>query len=246
MQATLSAIDLPNLHKFIQETDVAALSECDEEGVHTPLLLDSLDLALWTSIFVTATSDPDKSVATDLFIEDNREVVCMENLSPKLELALKVANEDALELVSTRGPVPPSNSESGHSNSVHPLLAKLRISPADKTTLEDFSDNIQSSQIEKGNNTLVNTKGYVVPLKLPRCIELLIVEYHHKMWATKNTNMLASITVQMWKTRVGLTDGDIDNFKKQVLSNVDVLRAPIDLLPAFSLNMFEHSKCTNT
>ena len=63
VQPALSAIDLPNLHKFIQETDNATLSECNEEGVHTPLLLDSLDLALWTSIFVTATSDPEKSVA---------------------------------------------------------------------------------------------------------------------------------------------------------------------------------------
>jgi hypothetical protein len=37
---------------------------------------------------------------------------------------------------------------------------------------------------------------------------------------------------------------DIENFKKQALNNVGVLEAPIDLLPAFSFNMFEHSKCT--
>jgi hypothetical protein len=46
VQTTLCAIDLPNLHKFIQETDTAVLNECDDEGVHTPLLLDSLELAL--------------------------------------------------------------------------------------------------------------------------------------------------------------------------------------------------------
>jgi hypothetical protein len=64
------------------------------------------------------------------------------------------------------------------------------------------------------------------------------------MWAAGNTNLMAPITIQMWWTWAGLTDVDIENFKKQVLNNVGVLRASIDLLPAFSLNMFEHSKCT--
>ena len=106
----MCAIDLPNLHKFIQEADATTLSKCDEEGVHTPLLLDSLDLALWTSIFVTVTLDPDKSVANlqklhaklvDLLIEDERKSVHIESLTLKLKLALKGANKDALELVST-------------------------------------------------------------------------------------------------------------------------------------------------
>ena len=168
----------------------------------------------------------------------------MEGLAMKLEFVLKAANDDALEPVSNRGPLP--NSETGHSNFAHPLLTKLRISPADRTTLEDLSENIQCSQIEKDKSTLVNTKGPVVPLKPPRCIKLLVVEHQHKMWAAGNTNVLAPITMQMWKTWAGLTDGDIDNFKKQALNNVGVLRAPVDLLPAFSLNMFEHSKCTTT
>ena len=40
-------------------------------------------------------------------------------------------------------------------------------------------------------------------------------------------------------------DLDVENFKKQTLNNVGVLRAPMDLLLVFSLNMFEHS-CTTT
>ena len=62
------------------------------------------------------------------------------------------------------------------------------------------------------------------------------------MWAAGNTNLLAPITVPMWKAWAGLTDADIENFWKQALNNVGVLRAPVDLLPAFSLNMFEHSE----
>lgn len=255
VQATLSAVDLPNLHKFVQETDTAALSECEEEGGHTPLLLDSLDLALWTSIFVTATTDPDKSVANlhraharlaDLLLEDEREAIRMEGLAIKLENALKAANEDALEAVSSRNLIPPPNTETGSASNTHPLLAKLRISPADRTALEDFNENIQCSQSEKDKTTLVHTKGPIVPLKPPRCVELLVTECHHKMWATGNTNLLAPITIPMWKTWAGLTDADVENFRKQALNNIGVLRAPIDLLPAFSLNMFEHSKCTTT
>ena len=65
------------------------------------------------------------------------------------------------------------------------------------------------------------------------------------MWAAGNTNLLAPITIQMWRTWIGLTDLDVENFKKQTLNNVGVLRAPMDLLLVFSLNMFEHS-CTTT
>lgn len=56
-------INLPNLHEYIQVIDTATLSECDEEDVHILLLLDLLDLAFWTSKFVTTTSDLNKSVA---------------------------------------------------------------------------------------------------------------------------------------------------------------------------------------
>ena len=207
--------------------------------VHTPLLLGSLDLALWTSIFVNATSDLEKSVGNlgkkshdrlaDLLIEDEIEAICMEGLSMKLELALKTVNEDTLESVSFCDPVHLLSSKSGHNNVTHPLLAKLRIFPAKMTSLEDFSDNIQSSQTEKHKNSLVNTKGHLVPLKPPRCIELMVAEYHHKMWAVGNTNLLAPVTVQMWKTWVGLTNFDSDNLKNLLLNNVGVLRAPLRL-----------------
>lgn len=63
VQTTLSAIDLPNMHKFIQEYDMTALTNCEEEGVHLLMLLDSLDIALWTSLFVTATNDPNRTIA---------------------------------------------------------------------------------------------------------------------------------------------------------------------------------------
>jgi hypothetical protein len=63
VQTTLSAIDLPDIHKFIQENDTATLTNCEEEGAQFSMLLDSLDLAFWTSLFVTATNDPSRTIA---------------------------------------------------------------------------------------------------------------------------------------------------------------------------------------
>ena len=57
VQTTLTAINIPEFHTFIQETDTVAINEADEEGLHTPLLIDSLDLAAWTPLFVLATTD---------------------------------------------------------------------------------------------------------------------------------------------------------------------------------------------
>ena len=158
--------------------------------MHIPLLFDSLDLALWISIFMTATIDMDKSVGNmrkvhaklaDLLIEDEREAVRMEGLALKLDTALKVANDDAFESIYNRNFIPPPTVDSGPALNAHPLLAKLKILHADITTLEDFNENIQCSQTKNDKTTLVHTKGPVVPLKSPRCVELLVTECHHKM-----------------------------------------------------------------
>lgn len=66
----------------------------------------------------------------------------MEGHSMKLEHVLKSNNEDVLESVSICSLAQHSNTYSTHSNPAHPIFAKLRISPIDITTLEDFSDNI--------------------------------------------------------------------------------------------------------
>ena len=41
---------------------MAALNNMDEEGMHSPLLLDSWDLALWTFMFVMAITDKDQTL----------------------------------------------------------------------------------------------------------------------------------------------------------------------------------------
>jgi hypothetical protein len=258
VQTTLSVIDLPELHQFIQESNVAALADCDDEGVHQPLLIDSLDLSLWTSLFVTATTDPVKTLANvksaqaklgDLLLQDEQETTRSVGVCSMIEEALRLTNNDALESTSTRSIAELSleaNNPVATTDNVHPLLAKLKISSAEISALEDFTETLNSSHTEKDKQTLVFTKGPVVPVKSPRCVELMVTDHHHRMWAIGNTNLLAPITIPMWKTWAEISESELEHCKKQALNNVGVLRAPIDLIPTFSLNMFEHSKCTTT
>ena len=255
VQTTLSAIDLPDLHNFIQECDNTALANCEEEGAHLPLLLDSLDLALWTSLFVTATNDPNRTMANiksaharlnDLLMQDEQEATNSIGICSMIEEALKMANNDALETHAALPVAVTAGATFGTSSTAHPLLSKLKISSVEMTALEDFTEDIQSSQTEKEKQMMVNTKGPLVPVKPPRCVELLVADHQHRMWAVGNTNLLAPISVLMWKAWAGISDLEIEQCKKQALNNVGVLRAPVELLPAFPLNMFEHSKCTTT
>ena len=250
VQTTLTAIDVPEFHRCVQELDATALNDVDEEGGHAPLLLDTLDLAAWTSLFVLATADQTKTVARlrsaqaklpDLLLEDELEAVKSAQLAQKIESILKLANEDELTVDAARTVLGP---EAMELTDTHPLIAKLNISAADKSALEDFSEGIQSSQAEKHRNTMVASKGPIVPLKPPRCVELLVTDYQHRMWAIGNTNLMAPISIPMWKTWAGFSEQEVDCCKKQALNNIGVLRAPMDLMHAFPLTMFDHAKCT--
>ena len=253
VQTTMSAIDLPELHQFVQENDIVALANGDEEGGHTQLLLDSLDLALWTSLFVTATNDPARTLANiksaqtrlaDLLVQDEVEATKAIGICSMIEETLKLANNDALEANSSHNAVVTANKDNSANDTIHPLLAKLKVSSMEMVALEDFTEDISSSQAEKKKQTLIHTKGPMVPVKPPRCVELLAADHQHRMWAIGNTNMMAPISIQMWKTWARLSDAEIEQCKQQALNNIGVLRGPVDLLPAFSFNMFEHSKCT--
>ena len=250
VQTTMAAIDVPEFHSFIQESDIAVINEADDEGVHGPMLLDSLDLAAWTSLFVTATSDKPKTVnrlrvaqsrLSELIIDDERDAIRSAQLAQRVEEALKLANDDEL---SSESALTLSGQTESKGSSTHPLLAKLRISDADKNALEEYCDGILSTQMEKQKNTMITSKGPVVPIKPPRSVEFLVVDYQHRMWAIGNTNLLAPISIPMWQAWTGFTDQEVDCCKKQALNNIGVLRAPIDFTHVFPLTMFDHAKCT--
>lgn len=83
----------------------------DEEGLHTPFILDSLDLAAWTSLFVLATTYKHRTVdmlktahgrLPELLMEDEHDVVISALLAQKVEAMLKLANDDAVNVETTR------------------------------------------------------------------------------------------------------------------------------------------------
>ena len=155
VQTTQSAMDSPELHRFIQENDTATLTNGEEEGGHTPLLLDSFDLALWTSMFITATTDPARTIANiksaqtrfgDLPLQDEIEATNSIGVCSMIEETLKLANNDALEANSSHIAVVAASNGNGAHSTVHPLLAKLKISSMEMAALEDFIEDINSSQ----------------------------------------------------------------------------------------------------
>ena len=152
----------------MQENDIATLANGEEEGGHTPLHLDSIDLTLWTSLFITATTEPTRTIANiksaqtklgDLLIQDEIEATKSIGLCSMIEETLKLANNDALEANSSHTAVVATNEGIDANNTVHLLLAKLKISSMDMAAFEDFTEDINSSHAENDKQTMVNTKG---------------------------------------------------------------------------------------
>ena len=63
-----------------------------------------------------------------------------------IEETLKLANNDALEANSSHIAVVAASNGNGAHSTVHPLLAKLKISSMEMAALEDFIEDINSSQ----------------------------------------------------------------------------------------------------
>ena len=54
IQVALACVPDPDIHTYVQKTDLAALNDKDDEGEHAPFLLEVLDLGHWTSIMTAA------------------------------------------------------------------------------------------------------------------------------------------------------------------------------------------------
>ena len=190
VQTTLSAIDLHDLHKFIQENDTVTFTNYEEKDAHMPLLIDSLDLALWTSLFITTTNDPNITIAniksahirlSDLFLHDEHEANKSIGTYSVIEEMLKMTNNNALK---THAALPVAITVDDFfraSNTIYPQLSKLKILSMEMTALEDFTEGIQFSQNEKEKQLMVNTKGPLIHVKPQRCVEIFVADYQHMM-----------------------------------------------------------------
>ena len=157
VQATIGCIADPEFHDFIQTSDKNAMANQDEEGVHAPLILSTLDLSHWTALMNAATTDPKLGITRlrqahevlhVLLDRDEQELAEAERNCRAVESYLRVANLHE-SWTKDEIPLPTVNLNSGSSRTsivnVHPLLSRLNITPAHKTAIEDLSENIQNT-----------------------------------------------------------------------------------------------------
>ena len=61
---------------------------------------------------------------------------------------------------------------------------------------------------------MIANKYLVVLLKPSKNIELQVINFQHKLWAIDNTNLMASMSILMWKTWAYFIYKNIEYCKK--------------------------------
>ena len=89
-------------------------------------------------------------------------------------------------------------------------------------------------------------KTPTIPFTPARAVEEQLAIHSHRTWCMSNINLLAPISVPMWKLWASLSDAKIKASEDIALSRIGLLKDPILLPNAFPLAMFDHHKCTTT
>lgn len=250
VQATLVSLKAPEIHEFIKEQDTAALLDRDDEGEHAPLLLSTLDLSQWTLILnLTIRESAAKafeqlrlahSQLADILEWENDELIQAEKDALAVDAAIKAANphETSNSVSSLSGPSAASN---------HPFLNGLNVGAAQKAALEDLVENIHTSQTEKDLALLLATgKGPVVPFTPSRSVEALVATKAHRCWGLTNINLLAPISVPMWRTWTNMSPVEVETLKSNAINGTGLLREGQPIPGAFPLSLFDHHKCSSS
>ena len=254
VQATLATIVAPEIHEFIQEKDKAALLDVDEDGEHAPLLLSTLDLSHWTAILMATITDTTKGLGR---LQEAHQVLgqLLETDEHELEEALRNTRlvENALRSVNPHedwSDLPPPTDltkATMDGPSLHPLLDKLNIAPAHKAAIEDFSESISSTQSERDLASLDTAgKGPAIPFLPSRAVEEQLASRSHRTWCLKNINLLAPISIPMWKIWADISDQEATACEDKALSCVGLFKEPQELVNAFPIAIYDHHKSTTS
>ena len=139
-----------------------------------------------------------------------------------------------------------ASSSSPLSQASHPLLKGINIAPANLAAIEDLVSSIHSSQTEKDLASLVASgKGPFVLLVPHRSVEEQVALKRHRCCALNNINLLAHISVPMWKTWANLSEAEVTGLKNSAIYNTGHLKDPQDIPNAFPLSRFDHNKCSS-
>lgn len=246
VQATLAALDAPAIHQFILEKDLAALHDVDDEGEHAPLFLSTLDLSQWTRILAVAIKDKDKAL-DDLKTAHAQLASILEYEAEELELALtntRLVDAALKQANPHEGLKSGSSLFAASSQESHPLFAGLKIAPADRAVLEDLASSIQLSQSEKDAAQLhASGRGPTVPFTPNRSVEDQVALKNHRCWGLPNINLLAPITVHMWRTWADISLEEMKTLESNAIHGTGLLREAQDIPNGFSLSLCDRQKC---
>ncbi|KAG0598635.1 hypothetical protein M758_12G089600 [Ceratodon purpureus] len=250
VQVVICALKEPRLHQFIQEQDLLALSDVDEDGESAPLLLTTLDLSDWTHLLVLGGSNPETGLSRlreahskliDILEKDDLDLRATEKIIPVLEKVLAHANSDS------KSPLLSKVEETSHPDEDHPLLSKITLSSAEQAALEHYKTLLASSSSDIRSLLLRKTgKRCNIPLAPPRSVEHMLMFRGHKAWNLNCMSHLAPITVHMWQTWSRLTNDEVETCRKNALNNKGQIKDAITIPHAFPLSTFEHSKCSSS
>lgn len=253
VQASLAAISDPEVHRYIQESDRAALEDRDDEGEPAPTLLATLDLSHWTAIMSVATESGEKglerlkqahAVLSAILDRDELEMDEAVRNTRSVEVVLRNANPHEnweAELPALAA----TNLDGTVSTPLNPLLSRMNIDAAHKAAIEDLTECIQNSQAETERAALeASGKGPSIPFLPPRAVEEQLGNRNHRTWCLSNINFLAPISIPMWKTWAFISDDEVKACEGKALSYEGLLKEGVLIPNAFPLAMFDHHKCT--
>jgi hypothetical protein len=227
--------------------------------VHALLLLQTLDLSHWSALMNTATADPKLGIARlrqahevlhVLLDKDEQDLAEAERNTRAVEAYLRVANpHEAWTRDTVPAPAVDLNSGSSGTSTVtlHPLLSRINIAPVHKSAIEDLSESIHNTQAEAMRASLeASGRGPAIPFTPARAVEEQLASRSHRTWCVSNINLLAPISIPMWKLWASLSDVEVKASEDKALNRLDLLKDPIMIPNAFPLAMFDHHKCTTT
>ena len=179
VQVTLATIEEPEIHAFIQNTDLSSLAD-KMRMVNTPLLLEVLDLSHWLAIMNASLekkedglSKPSQAHAVlgSLLEQDESELKEAEQNTKKVEAMLLAINPQDRIATEHQPAIVTCLDNSNLINDPHPLLSKLNLGDC-RGAVGDLKESINISQFDQQRADMEATcKGPSVPFLPTRIVE---------------------------------------------------------------------------
>jgi hypothetical protein len=106
--------------------------------------------------------------------------------------------------------------------------------------------NIHTTQSEMDMASLEAAgKGPAIPFVPDHAVEEQLASHSHRTWCLKNINLLAPISLSMWKIWVDISDSEAAACEERALSCMGMLKEPQVMANAFPIAVYDHHKCTS-